>query len=74
MPMTMPEASMSYNLQCWVKLRRQKQIVTSTPPKEWMVHQSPTLMVTVSVLLKVLSRRRATIQSVAPVSSTAPKT
>ena len=39
-----------------------------------MVHPSPTLMATVLVFLKVLSRRRATIESVAPVSSTARKT
>ena len=43
-------------------------------PKEWMVRPSPTLMATVLVFLKVLSRRRATMESVAPVSSTPRKT
>ena len=39
-----------------------------------MVRPSPTLMATVLVFLKVFSRRRATMESVAPVSSTARKT
>ena len=39
-----------------------------------MVRQSPTLMATVLVFLKVFSRRRAIMESVAPVSSTARKT
>ena len=39
-----------------------------------MVRQSPTLITTVLVFLKVVSRRRATIESVALVSSTARKT
>ena len=40
-------------------------------PIEWMVRPSPTLMATVLVFLKVFSRCRATIEGVAPVSSTA---
>ena len=65
---------MSNALQCWVAVLSPRQIVTSTPSKEWMVRQSPTLMATVLVFLKVFSRRRASIESVAPVSSTARKT
>ena len=64
----------SNTLQCWVTVSSPRHIVTSTPPKEWMVRPSPTLMATVLVFLKVFSRRRATIESVAPVSSTARKT
>ena len=74
MPMTMSKASVSNTPQCWVTVSLPKQIVTSTPPKEWMVRQSPTLMATVVVFLKVFSRRRATLESVALVSSTAKKT
>ena len=74
MPMTMSKASVSSTLQCWVTVSSPNHIVTSTPPKEWMVRPSPTLMATVLVFLKVFSRRRATMESVAPVSSTARKT
>ena len=70
----MSKASVSSTLQCWVTVSSPKHIVTSTPPKEWMVRPSPTLMATVLVFFKVLSRRRATMESVAPVSSTARKT
>ena len=66
MPMTMSKASLSNTLQCWVTVSSPRRIVTSTPPKEWMVHASPTLMATVLVSLKVFSRRRATMESVAP--------
>ena len=71
--MTMSKASMSKTLQCWVTVSSPRHIVTSTPPKEWMVCPSPTLMATVLVFLKVFSIRGATMESVAPVSSTAPK-
>ena len=74
MPMTMSKASVSNTLQCWVPVSSPRQIVTLTPIKEWMVRPCPTLMATVLVFLKVSSRRRATIESVAPVSSTAGKT
>ena len=74
MPITMSQASVSNTLQCWVTVSSPRQIVTSTPPKEWTVGPSPTLMATVLVFLKVLSRRRATIQSVAPVLSIDRKT
>ena len=72
--MTMSKASVSSTLQCWVTVLSPEHIVTLTPPKEWMVRPSPTLMATVLAFLKVLSRRRATMESVAPVSSTARKT
>ena len=72
--MTMSKASVSSTLQCWVTVSSIRHVVTSTPPKEWMVRPSPTLMATVLVFLKVFSRRRATMESVAPVSSNAPKT
>ena len=65
---------MSNTLQCWVTVSSPRHIVTSTPPKEWMVRPSPAVMATVLVLLKVFSRRQATIESVAPPSSTAGKT
>ena len=71
--MTMSKASVCSTLQCSVTASSPKHIVTSTPPKEWMVRASPTLMATVLVFLKALSRRRATVESVAPVSSTARK-
>ena len=60
---------MSNTLQCWVTVSSPRQIVTLTAPEEWMVRPSPTLMATVLVFLKVFSRRRATIESVAPVSA-----
>ena len=69
----MSKASVSKTLQCWVTVPSPRHIATLTPPKEWMVRPSPTLMATVFVFLKVFSRRRATIESVAPVSSTARK-
>ena len=69
--MTMSEASVSNTLQCWVTVSSPRQIVTLTPPKEWMVRPSPTLMATVLGFLEVFSRRQATIKSLAPVSSTA---
>ena len=72
--MTMSKASVSSTLQCWVTVSSPRHIVTSTPPKKWMVRPSPTLMAMVLVFLKVFSRRRATMESVAPVSSTARKT
>ena len=72
--MTMSKASVSNTLQCWVTVSSPRQIVTSTPPKEWMVRPSPTLLATDLVFLKVFSRRRGTIESVAPVSSTARET
>ena len=72
--MTMSKASVSSTLQCWVTVSSPKHIVTSTPPWEWMVCPSPTLMATVLVFLKVLSRRRATIESVALVSRNARET
>ena len=56
--MTMGTASVSNSLQGWVKVSSPRHIVTSTPPKEWMVRPSPTLMATVLALLKVSSRRR----------------
>ena len=71
MPMTMSKASVSNTLQCWVTVSSPRQKVTSTPPKEWMVRASPTVMATVLVSLKVFSRCRAIMESVAPVSSTA---
>ena len=55
--MTMSKASVSSTLQCWVTVSSPRHIVTSTPPKEWMVRPSPTLMATVLVFLKVLSSR-----------------
>ena len=73
MPMTMSKASVSNTLQCCVTVSSPRQKDTSSPPKEWMVRPSPTLMATVLVFLKVLSRRRATKESAAPVSSTARK-
>ena len=69
--MTMSEASVTNNLQCWVTVSPPRHIVTSTPPNEWMVPRSPTLMATVLVFLNVYSRRRATMESVAPGWSTA---
>ena len=72
--MTMSKASVSSTLQFWVTVSSPKHIVTSTPPKERMVRPSPTLMATVLVFLKVLRRRQATMEGVAPVSSTARKT
>ena len=72
--MMMSKALVSSTLHCWVTVPSPKHIVTSTPPEEWMVRPSPTLMATVLVFLKVFSRRRATMESVAPVSSTARKT
>ena len=74
MPMTMSKASVSNTLQCWVTVSSPNKIVLSMPPKEWMVPPYPTLMATVVIFLKVFSRCRATIESVAPVSSTARKT
>ena len=74
MPMAMSKASVSNTLQCWVTVSSPRHMVTSTPPKEWKVRPSPTLMATVLVFLKVFSRRRATMESVAPVTSTARKT
>ena len=74
MPMTMSKASVSSTLQCWATVSLPRHIVTSTPPKEWMVLPSPTRMATVLVFLKVCSRCRATMESVAPVSSTARRT
>ena len=74
MRMTMSKALVSSTLQCWVTVSLPRHIVTSTPPKEWMVRPPPTLIATVLGFLKVLSRRRATMESVAPVSSTARKT
>ena len=65
--MTMSKVSVSSTLQCWVTVSSPRPIVTSTPPKEWIVRPSPTLMATVLVLLKPFSRRRATMESVAPV-------
>ena len=73
-PMTMSKALESNTLQCCIPDSSPRQIDTSTSPREWMVHPSPTLMATVLVFMKVFSRRRATIDSVAPVSSTARKT
>ena len=70
----MSKASVSSTLQCWVRVSSARHRVTSTPPKEWMVRPSPTLMATVLVFLKAFSRRRATMESVAPVSSTARRT
>ena len=64
--MTMSEASVSSTLQCWVTVSSPRHIVTSTAPKEWMVHPAPTLMATVLVFLKGFSRRRAEMESVAP--------
>ena len=72
--MTMSKASVSNTLQCCVRDLSPRQIDTSTPPKEWIVRPSPTLMATVLVFVKVFSRRRASIESVAPVSSSARKT
>ena len=69
--MMMSKASVSNNLQCWVTVLSPRQIVTYTPPKEWMVRPSPTLIATVLVFLKVFCRRRVSIQSVALVSITA---
>ena len=74
MPMTMSKASVSNTLQYCVTVSSPRPIVTSTPPKEWMVHPSPVFMATVVIFLKVFSRCQATIESVAPVSNTARKT
>ena len=53
--MTMSKASVSSTLQCWGTVSSPRHRVTSTPPKEWMVRPSPTLMATVLVFLKVFS-------------------
>ena len=50
--MTMSKASVSNTLQCWVTVSSPRHIVTSTPPKEWMVRPSPTLMATVLLYRK----------------------
>ena len=71
--MTISKASVSSTLQCCITDSSPSRIDTSTTPREWMVCPSPTPMATVLVFLKVFSRRRATIESVAPVSSTARK-
>ena len=63
--MTMSKASVSNTLQCWVTVLSPRHIVTSIPPKEWMVRPSPSLMATVLVFLKVFSRRRATMERMA---------
>ena len=74
MPLTMSKVSVSNTLQSCVTDSSQRQRDTSTAPKEWMVQPSPTLVATVLVSLKVFSRRWATIESGAPVSSSARKT
>ena len=64
---------MSSTLQCCVTSSSPRHTVTSTPPREWMVRPSPTLMATVLAfwILACFSNLRATIESVAPVSKTA---
>ena len=54
---------MSNSLQCCITDLLPTKIDTSTPPREWMLRPSPTLMATVLVFLKVFGRRRATIES-----------
>ena len=61
-------------LQCCITDLLPRQIATLTPAGEPMVRPSPTVMATVLVFSKVFSRRRATIESVGPVSRTARKT
>ena len=56
--MTMSKASVSNTLQFWVTVSSPRHTVTSTPPEEWMIRPSPTLVAKVLVFLKVFSRRR----------------
>ena len=68
------KGSVSKTLQCCITHLSPRQIDTLTLPREWMVHPSPTLMATVVFFLNVFTRRRATMEIVAVVSTTARKT